>query len=232
MLQERLMAIVSQVDKGDRVADIGTDHGYLPIYLYKEGISPHVIMADVSKGSLAKAKANFKEALPESKGDFRKGYGLRILKKSEVEDVVIAGMGGVLISEIIGKDLSKAKTFKKFILQPRTGQGRLRYWLIRKGFDIVNEQLIREGRFICEVITAVPGEAKEEMKLNVEPDSIKWEMPPWVASLDTPLAQEFLIQKIEREKRILQSMNNSKTIKASDKRVIQKNIEYLESLLK
>ena len=145
--------------------------------------------------------------------------------------IVIAGMGGNLICDILGRDLGKAKSCKKLILQPRTAQGRLRAWLVRKGFDIVNEQLVREGRFICEIITAVPGEPRESIKLNLEPESIKWEMPYWVANLKNPLVNEFISYKIDRENRILKSMENSKNIPAEDVKAIEDNIVYLESLL-
>ena len=232
MLTDRLMAMANEVEPGESIADIGTDHGYLPMYLHEQGISPKVIMADVSKGSLNKAKENCREYFPLEKFDFRLGYGLKVIKRGEVDDIIIAGMGGVLISDILGKDMGKSKTFKKLILQPRTAQGRLRFWLIRKGFDIVNEQLVREGRFICEIITAVPGEPKEEMKLEEGPDAIQWEIPPWVAKLNTPLAKEFVQQKLDRENRILTSMSNSKTIKPSDIKAIKSNIRYLEGLLR
>ena len=231
MLTERLAAIAKEIEKGESVADIGTDHGYLPMYLTKEEISPKVIMADISKGSLNKARRNCRELMPEVKFDFRNGNGLRVIKKGEVDVIVIAGMGGNLICDILGRDLGKAKSCKKLILQPRTAQGRLRAWLVRKGFDIVNEQLVREGRFICEIITAVLGEPRESIKLNLEPESIKWEMPYWVANLKNPLVNEFISYKIDRENRILKSMENSKNIPAEDVKAIEDNIVYLESLL-
>lgn len=231
MLTERLAAIANEIEKGESVADIGTDHGYLPMYLTKEEISPKVIMTDISKGSLNKARRNCRELMPEVKFDFRNGNGLRVIKKGEVDVIVIAGMGGNLICDILGRDLGKAKSCKKLILQPRTAQGRLRAWLVRKGFDIVNEQLVREGRFICEIITAVPGEPRESIKLNLEPESIKWEMPYWVANLKNPLVNEFISYKIDRENRILKSMENSKNIPAEDVKAIEDNIVYLESLL-
>ena len=217
MLTERLAAIANEIEKGESVADIGTDHGYLPMYLTKEEISPKVIMADISKGSLNKARRNCRELMPEVKFDFRNGNGLRVIKKGEVDVIVIAGMGGNLICDILGRDLGKAKSCKKLILQPRTAQGRLRAWLVRKGFDIVNEQLVREGRFICEI--------------NLEQESIKWEMPYWVANLKNPLVNEFISYKIDRENRILKSMENSKNIPAEDVKAIEDNIVYLESLL-
>lgn len=231
MLTDRLAAIANEIEKGESVADIGTDHGYLPMYLVKEGISEKVIMADISKGSLNKARKNCREYMPEIRFDFRNGNGLRVVRKGEVDVVVIAGMGGNLICDILGRDLGKARSCKKLILQPRTGQGRLRAWLVKKGFDIVNEQLVREGRFICEIITAVPGEPRESIKIEAEPESIKWEMPYWVAHLKNPLVNEFINLKIERENRILKSMGNSKNIPEEDIKAIENNIVYLESLL-
>ena len=99
MLTERLAAIADEIEKGESVADIGTDHGYLPMYLTKEEISPKVIMADISKGSLNKARRNCRELMPEVKFDFRNGNGLRVIKKGEVDVIVIAGMGGNLICD-------------------------------------------------------------------------------------------------------------------------------------
>lgn len=231
MLTDRLKAIADEVDKDDVVVDIGTDHGYVPMYLVKENISSKVIMADISKGSLNKARRNAREYMPETKFDFRLGNGLKVVRKGEVDTIIIAGMGGNLITDILGRDMGKAKAAKKLILQPRTSQGRLRAWLIRKGFKITNEQLVKEGKFICEIITASVGEADEKFKLNEEADSIKWEMPPWLADIKNPLVKEFIDMKIEREKRILQSMENSKYIEESDIEAIKNNIIYLENLI-
>ena len=84
MLTERLMAMANEVEKGESIADIGTDHGYLPMYLHEQGISPKVIMADISKGSLNKAKENCREMFPLEKFDFRLGYGLKELKEAKL----------------------------------------------------------------------------------------------------------------------------------------------------
>ncbi|MDD6919700.1 MAG: class I SAM-dependent methyltransferase [Eubacteriales bacterium] len=232
MLNNRLLAIANEIEKGQTVADIGTDHGYLPMYLMKENISPKVILADVSKGSLGKAKRNCKEYMPNTKFDFRIGYGIRVLKREEVDVIVIAGMGGVLISEILGKELSKARTFKKIIMQPRTAQGRLRHWLIKKGFAIVNEQLVKEGRFITEVITAIPGQDTESMFIDASPDDIRWEVPYWLLDYNNELLGDFIQGKLDRENRIMTAMQNSTNLTDRDKQVVADNIKYLEDLLK
>ena len=72
---------------------------------------------------------------------FRHGDGIKILEDGEVDAVTIAGMGGVLMTEILGANLKKTKSFKKFVLQPRNGQGKLRWWLLNNGFSIEKELL-------------------------------------------------------------------------------------------
>ena len=139
------------------MADIGTDHGHLPVLLYAEGLCPHVIMTDVNTGPMEKARANWGAAFPEGPaGDFRIGSGLAPLAPGEADAIVIAGMGGILITEILAADAEKACTAKRFILQPRNNSGYLRAWLLDHGYRILREQLAKEGRFFCEILTAEP----------------------------------------------------------------------------
>lgn len=231
MLTDRLQAIADEVGKGDVVADIGSDHAYIPIYLMKEGIAKKVIVTDVSGQALKISRQNCSEKLPDVKFDFRKGNGLKALRGDKVDTVIIAGMGGFTIKNILAKNLRKAKGVGKLILQPRTAQGELRHWLIRKGFSIEKEILAEEGRFICEIIVAVPGDAAEEYRLDADASDIRWEMPPWMKSTDNVLFNNLVESKLEREKRILTSMDNSKCISDKDKDAIRGNIAYLEELL-
>lgn len=143
------------------MADIGTDHGFLPVYLSENGISPHVVLADASSGSLDKARENCRKEAPDAAFDFRLGNGLEVLSSGEVDVVVIAGMGGILIAEILAADPKKTRSFGRFILQPRNNIGRLRAYLLSHGFVIVKEQLVRERKFICEILTAEPVVASE-----------------------------------------------------------------------
>ena len=145
-LSDRLQVLADQIGNKETMADIGTDHGFLPVYLWERGISPKVIFTDVSAGSLEKSRVNAKMLYPEEPFDFRLGNGLEVLSAGEVDDVVIAGMGGILMTRILGKDLEKTKSFSKLILQPRSGQGVLRHWLLQNGFVIEKESLVREGK--------------------------------------------------------------------------------------
>ena len=150
-LTDRLQKIADFIEKGETVADIGTDHGLLPISLWETGKSPFVVLSDINAGPLEKAKHNINKHYPEKSFDVRIGSGISTLKPSEVDAVVIAGMGGLLISEIIGADPELSGSFKKFILQPRNAQDKLRAWLLGHGFQIHNEALVREGKYLCEI---------------------------------------------------------------------------------
>ena len=141
----RLKIMADEIEKGETMADIGTDHGFLPIYLWEAGICHKVIMADISRGSLSKAEENCRRLHPDVDFDLRLGSGFEVLESGEFDAVAIAGMGGVLMTEILGADIQKTNSFRKLVLQPRNRVGHLRWWLYNNGFSIVNEKLVREG---------------------------------------------------------------------------------------
>ncbi len=150
-IPKRLAAMAEYIHWGERVADIGTDHGLLPIFLFNQKISPKVILSDIRPGPLEKAKANLLAYSPEMAADLRLGNGLETLRSGEVDTVVIAGMGGMMITEILAKDQKKTRSFRKYILQPRNGQDKLRIWLYKNGYTVNKERLVKEGNHICEV---------------------------------------------------------------------------------
>lgn len=168
-LSDRLELIANRIESGETMADIGTDHGFLPLYLKLSGKSPKVIMADVSLPSLDKARENAARfAASEDNIHFRAGNGLTVLERGEVDAVVIAGMGGKLIRDIMAADLEHTYSFKKFILQPRIGQGYLRKWLCDNGFTITHEDVVIEGHHIPEIITVLSPEVVNETEKSGE----------------------------------------------------------------
>ncbi|MEA4922652.1 MAG: tRNA (adenine(22)-N(1))-methyltransferase TrmK [Eubacteriaceae bacterium] len=229
-ISDRLKAIALEILSGETMADIGTDHGFLPVYLWERNICPKVILTDISSGSLKKAEECCRSNYPKEDFDLRQGSGLEILERAEVEDVVIAGMGGLLMISILEKDLEKSRSFKKYILQPRSAAGPLRHWLIHSGFSIEGETLVREGKNICEILTVAPGREKiADLALMQEPaDSIKWEVPLWYGEAGDELTEEYICRKIAKEKNILYGMRKGTDV---DTKMVEKNIEYLEELL-
>lgn len=234
-LTDRLQALADQIQQNETMADIGTDHGFLPIALWERGISPKVIMADISPGSLDKARKNAQILYSDQAFDLRLGSGIRVLKKGEVDAVVIAGMGGALMTEILSEDPEKTLSFRKFVLQPRNGQGKLRHWLLSKGFSIAAESLVREGKYICEIITALPEGKMGSLRPVSRPipgcgaDSIEYEVPAWIRGAG-PLAEPFIDQKLSIEERVLRGVLKSRTADEKQIQRVKDRIVYLKSL--
>lgn len=241
-LSDRLSIIANEIERGETVADIGTDHGFLPIYLWENKISPKVIMADISVGSLEKARQNCVMAHPDMVFDLRLGDGIKVLERGEVDAVSIAGMGGILMTEILGADLEKSKSFKKFILQPRNHVGILRQWLCANGFEIVNEQLVREGKYICEILTVVPREGKaagEPLDISgaygicdAEIDEVEYQFPQSLAEFKNPLTMEYLDRHLKKENFILESMKSGNKTTLDEIKHQEDRIRYIERLVK
>lgn len=159
-LNDRLFAIAQYIKAGERVADIGTDHALLPVYLVQNDISPLVIATDVAAGPFAVARGRIDRLMDGSPNseriELRRGDGLDALAPREVDAVIIAGMGGELIADIITRDLSKGRSFAKYILQPRTKSDRLRASLAENGFIILEETAAREKGRMCEILLVSP----------------------------------------------------------------------------
>ena len=161
-LSQRLKLIASLVPKGARVCDIGTDHARLPIYLIEQKTAERVIATDIRPLPLENAKRNV--ALSGVTGiELRLCDGLSAVKKSETDTVIIAGMGGEVISGIISRaELLREQPYPLLILQPTTSPEALRKYLYESGFEILTETALKENGKLYSVMTACfTGEAKE-----------------------------------------------------------------------
>lgn len=151
-LDSRLMAAAAFVTPGGRVADIGTDHGYLPVWLVQNGRADSAIAADINPMPLESAAANIAQAGLQDRIQTCLTDGLEGLPLEEITDIVIAGMGGMLIAEILGKHLPLAG--KNLILQPMTQAPFLRKWLCENGFAILDESPAEAAGKLYTVINA------------------------------------------------------------------------------
>lgn len=158
MLTPRLNCIVNYINC-EVAADIGTDHAYVAIELIKRGRAKKVIAADIKKGPLDIAIANIKKNNLEESIESRLGSGLSVLKKGEADNIIIAGMGGELICEIIKNDMETAKE-SKLILQPMNEQYELRKFLHNNGFMIENENIECEGHRVYNIMVVKEGKQK------------------------------------------------------------------------
>lgn len=198
-LTPRLRVAADLVSAGARLADVGTDHAYLPAALILEGKIPFAIAADLRQGPLARARETVRQAGLEGKVAFRLCDGLSGIRPREVDAVAVAGMGGETIASILGA-APWIREGVPLILQPMSSMPDLRKWLWENGFAIQEERLAREGGALYTALSVRAGE-----------------MPPlspaelWAGrNQNVPLRGEWLELWIARTRRALEGMARSR----------------------
>lgn len=157
-LDDRLSAVASLVRNGKRVADIGTDHGYLVAYLVEKGICPSGIAADLRKGPLENARQTVIQQGLCEKIELILSDGLQNIPENACDDIVIAGMGGNLIAEILDKAPWVKNERINIVAQPMTHAEVLRQWFIDNGFVINEEKTATDGkRYYCIISASFSG---------------------------------------------------------------------------
>ncbi|MFD0958654.1 tRNA (adenine(22)-N(1))-methyltransferase [Paenibacillus chungangensis] len=155
-LSNRLQKIASYITPGSRVADIGSDHALLPVYLLQSGIAVSAIAGELNAGPLAAAKKQAADAGLAGRLQVRQGNGLAVLQGDEADTVTIAGMGGGLMKEILeeGHERGKLAQVQELVLQPNVGEDIVRSWLLEKGWYLKAECILEEDGKIYEVLHA------------------------------------------------------------------------------
>lgn len=186
------------------IADIGCDHAYVSIHLARIGKT--MFASDIAEGPLLKAKKNIAAFGLEDKITLRLFGGLSGLKKGEAEEIIIAGMGGNIISEILKADLDVAKSSSVLFLQPMTAPEILRKFLYENGFLIKNEHLVKEDRRIYTIIEAFyTGESIKYSEIDLFfSGSIR-------ENILLPLYKEYVEKKYAEFKKIADGIKKSDT---------------------
>lgn len=196
-IDKRLKVISGQIGPGESFADIGSDHGYVAFDQYRKGNRSRIIISDISPKALENAVRTCMDFGP----DARCGDGLEVIEKGEVDDIVIAGMGGLLIGDILTKDKAKTLSFKRIILQPRNNEGHVRWLLNQLGMEITADILVREGRYICPVITSIPAGKPAS---SLPEGDILWSVPAMIH--DKALFSEYIGRMIAKKEKIRNGM--------------------------
>ena len=156
-LSARLACVASLVPAGARVADIGSDHAYLPAALVLDGKIDFAIAGEVVKGPYENAVHEIKGHQLEGQVIPRLADGLAAIEPADkVDTITIAGMGGSLIASILEKGKDKLTEIKRLVLQPNVGESQLREWLMNNHYQIMTEKIIEEDNHIYEIIVAEP----------------------------------------------------------------------------
>ncbi|EHA6439651.1 tRNA (adenine(22)-N(1))-methyltransferase [Clostridium perfringens] len=227
-LSKRLKRIAEHVDKCESVADIGTDHGYIPIYLVKEGICKKAIASDINKGPIEKAKVNVAFEGVSNKVKCLLGPGLNPLKVGEVNGVILAGMGGNLTRDILLADMDKVKKYDFIILQPAQNPEVLREFLYKNDYEIIDEDLIKdEGRFY-ELFKVKYNENSEKLVFE---DELEYEVSPLLREKNHPLFKEFIEEKINKCETILSFIKEDTEAAKKRKSDLEEKINKLKGML-
>lgn len=210
-LKGRLKLIADKVGKCNVLCDVGTDHCYIPIYALNNNKCNKAIAIDVKEGPILAANANILKYKKEKFIETRLGNGLTPIKENECDTIVIAGMGGLLMSEILNQDYEKLKKkTNTLILQPMNATEVVREWLYEKGFDIFDEELVAEGEKIYTVICAKW--TNELRKVNL----IYYYIGEKLIQKKDPLLKDLIKKKIKLFKKITDEMKNSKNKNAKE----------------
>ena len=153
-LSNRLLACCNYVNRGDRVADVGCDHGYLGIYLLTNGIASSVIESDINEGPLLSATRNARKFGTQSKMTFHLSDGVRNIPR-DFDCMVCAGMGADTIISILTAAPWLRDGRYRLILQCQSKRPELRQWLYDEGFRINRETLAKDGKFVYTIMEVV-----------------------------------------------------------------------------
>lgn len=225
-LSERLSAIASFIPQNSIVGDIGTDHGYLPVYLIEHKISKRVIGTDISPNSLKKIIEYVNSKKLNKLIDIRLGDGLDVIKPFEIDTVVIAGMGGLLIRDILDNSKDVADSITHFVLQPNVAADELRKYLYENNFIIIDEKLVKEANKFYEVIYAKKG--KSLLRNN-----IYLEIGEKLILNKDPLLKEFINSKIDVASDIIKKLKDNDTSRTKERYLeLSNKIQTLKEVLK
>ncbi len=220
-LQGRLLQTAHMLEGCEKPADIGTDHAYIPIYLVQSGKCSRVIATDVKKGPLRKAAINIEKYKLSDKIELRLGDGIKPIGEGECDSFILAGMGGVVISEILEASPEIVKKAKALVMQPVYTEAYLREYLCQKGFRIDDEALaLDEGRIYVVIRAVYDGVFRQQ-------DNLHYHIGKHLFERRDPLLKAYLERRIRIQSKIAHGMAKSELRDPDD---IRKELELLEEM--
>ena len=207
-LSQRLSSVASMVTAGNCLADVGTDHGYVPIYLYERNVIPRAIAMDVNKGPLERAALHIAESGMKDVIETRLSDGLTALRPKEADSIVIAGMGGPLMIRILSAYPEVTASAKELILQPQSEIAEVRIWLYEQGYEIVEEHMVYEEGKYNPIFKAVKN--PEDKKLSY----LEYKFGRLEVLKEKEVLKDFILRELSNKQNILQKLEEEQTEKS------------------
>lgn len=223
-LSLRMQRVADMVEPCERVADIGCDHGYVSIYLVEQGIAGHVLAMDVRKGPLSRAEANIRQKQLQTRIECRLSDGLERLQPGEADTILLAGMGGPLMIDILTKGSNKRLGTETLILQPQSDIPEVRRYLHRIGYEITAEDMLQEDGKYYTVMKAKLSDS------DTATDKLWSDAEEQYGKLLLEEQSPVLKQYLEREERQLTQLQEQLNHQATEK--VNQRLAELQELLK
>ena len=225
-LSKRLLAVAKLVPTNARLADIGSDHAYLPAYLALNDQLAFGVAGEVVKGPYQNAKQEIKKEGLDDIIEVRLADGLAAIKATDKINVVtICGMGGTLISDILATGKDKLADHPQLILQPNVGESNVRKWLVENNYQIDSEQIMQEDGHIYEIISASYTPVKQEL---TEAELI---FGPWLLKEKNETFKAKWQKEIAKLETILIELQKASHVPATKKEALQTRIVQIRGVL-
>lgn len=202
-ISTRLKTLAQYIPRGSVLADIGSDHAYLPCYAVLQGIIEKAVAGEVNEGPLQSAKETIEKYGLTAAISARLGSGLSVIEKGEVNAITIAGMGGDLIRHILEEGYERMDSNTKLILQPNVAENRVRSWLAKEAWEIIEEVILEEDGHIYEIIVA----DKRQAVTPLTEDELLF--GPILIKKKGPVFRKKWISELKKRERILQSLSHA-----------------------
>lgn len=230
-LSQRLQKVADFIPIGKKVADIGSDHAYLPCWLYLNGRIRGAIAGEVADGPFESALTKVKQNDLQLVISVRKGDGLEVVSPGEVDVVVIAGMGGKLIADILECGKDKLHGVQRLVLQPNVAAESVRTWLMNNDWELKEETILEEDHRIYEVLSAEPGDGKAPYRKS-EAAGLRYG-PYLMVDHEDPAFQKKWAAEMRKWKRIATELEHAQPSEeiAQQKQLLQQKIKETEEML-
>ncbi|RHW41033.1 tRNA (adenine-N(1))-methyltransferase [Neobacillus notoginsengisoli] len=230
-LSKRLAAVAAFVPKGAKLADIGSDHAYLPCYLAKRELISSAVAGEVVEGPFLSAQTQVQAEGLRDIIKVKMGNGLEVIQPGEADCITIAGMGGTLITEILEAGKAKLGGVNRLILQPNISAISIREWLYNHGWELIEEAILEEDGKIYEILSAEKGNPRKPYGENELEKGLLFG-PFLLKSKNEAFIKKWTLEK-ENWQRIARELDKAKATEETDKKreEILRKIRLTEEVL-